>query len=31
MPKLSHTFDVINPNTKERNEFTLEGLAAFFG
>ena len=29
MPKLSHTFDVINPNTKERNEFTLEGLAAF--
>tara|TARA_B100002019_G_scaffold274748_1_gene272022 strand:+ start:6187 stop:6897 length:711 start_codon:yes stop_codon:yes gene_type:complete len=31
MPKLSHTFDVVNPNTKERNEFTLEGLAAFFG
>ena len=31
MPKLSHTFTVINPNTKADNEVTLEGLTSFFG
>ena len=31
MPKLSHTFNVKNPNTGVDNEYTLEGLAAFFG
>lgn len=31
MPKLTHTFSVVNPNTKERCEYTLEGLASFFG
>ena len=31
MPKLSHTFTVINPNTKAENEVTLEGLTSFFG
>ena len=31
MPKLSHTFTVINPKTKEENEVTLEGLTSFFG
>ena len=31
MPKLTHTFSVINPNTQERCEYTLEGLASFFG
>ena len=31
MPKLSHTFTVINPNTKVENEVTLEGLTSFFG
>lgn len=31
MPKLSHTFTVINPNTKTENEVTLEGLTSFFG
>jgi len=30
MPKLSHTFSVKNPNTKETNEVTLEGLTSFF-
>ena len=31
MPKLSHTFTVVNPNTKADNEVTLEGLTSFFG
>jgi hypothetical protein len=30
MPKLSHTFTVVNPN-KVENEVTLEGLTSFFG
>ena len=30
MPKLSHTINVTNPNTKVESEVTLEGLAAFF-
>ena len=31
MPKLSHTIEFINPNTKEKNSIVLEGLADFFG
>tara|TARA_B100000161_G_scaffold2042_1_gene1397 strand:- start:199 stop:912 length:714 start_codon:yes stop_codon:yes gene_type:complete len=31
MPKLSHTLQVTNPNTKVVNKITLEGLNAFFG
>ena len=31
MPKLSHTIEVTNPNTKEKNRIVLEGLADFFG
>ena len=31
MPKLSHTIEVINPNTKEKNSIVMEGLADFFG
>jgi hypothetical protein len=31
MPKLSHTFTVINPKTKVENTVTLEGLTSFFG
>jgi len=30
MPKLSHTINVKNPNTKKNNEVVLEGLASFF-
>jgi len=30
MPKLSHTINVKNPNTKKTSEVTLEGLASFF-
>ena len=30
MPKLSHTFKVVNPNTKVESDITLEGLNAFF-
>ena len=30
MPKLSHTFTVVNPNTKKDNIVTLEGLSDFF-
>jgi len=30
MPKLSHTFTVINPKTKVENSVTLEGLTSFF-
>ena len=31
MPKLTHTIEVINPNTKEKGSIVLEGLADFFG
>ena len=31
MPKLSHTLLVKNPNTGSEDEYTIEGLAAFFG
>jgi len=31
MPKLSHTFTVVNPKTKKENEVTLEGITSFFG
>ena len=31
MPKLQHKFSVVNPNTKERCDYQLEGLASFFG
>jgi hypothetical protein len=31
MPKLSHTFTVVNPKTKVENVVTLEGLTSFFG
>lgn len=30
MPILSHTFSVVNPNTKKENEVKLEGLTSFF-
>jgi len=30
MPKLTHSFEVENPNTKVKNTITLEGLADFF-
>ena len=31
MPKLSHTVEVTNPNTNQKNKVVLEGLADFFG
>ena len=31
MPKLSHTIEVTNPNTKVKSSVVLEGLADFFG
>tara|TARA_Y100001972_G_scaffold89681_1_gene109754 strand:- start:101 stop:820 length:720 start_codon:yes stop_codon:yes gene_type:complete len=31
MPKLSHTIEVTNPNTKVKSKVVLEGLASFFG
>ena len=31
MPKLSHTIEVTNPNTKKKNSIVLEGLADFLG
>ena len=31
MPKLSHTIEVTNPQTKVKSEVVLEGLASFFG
>ena len=31
MPKLSHTIEVVNPNTKEKGSVVLEGLSNFFG
>ena len=30
MPKLSHTLEVTNPNTKVKSEVVLEGVASFF-
>ena len=30
MPKLSHTIEVVNPNTKKKGSIFLEGLADFF-
>ena len=30
MPKLSHTLEVVNPNTKKKNTVVLEGLSDFF-
>lgn len=30
MPKLSHTFTVVNPNTGVENEIVVEGLSSFF-
>ena len=30
MPRLSHTVEVTNPNTKKKNKVTLEGLNSFF-
>jgi hypothetical protein len=30
MPKLSHTVEVTNPNTKVKSEVVLEGLSSFF-
>lgn len=30
MPKLSHTIEVLNPNTGVKNEVVLEGLGSFF-
>ena len=30
MPKLSHTIEVVNPNTKKKGSIVLEGLADFF-
>ena len=31
MPKLSHTIEITNPNTKKKSRIVLEGLADFFG
>jgi len=31
MPKLKHTINITNPNTKVKSEVVLEGLASFFG
>ena len=31
MPKLKHTIEITNPNTKVKSEVVLEGLASFFG
>jgi hypothetical protein len=31
MPKLSHTFKIVNPNTEVESEYTIEGLVNFFG
>ena len=31
MPKLTHTLQVVNPNTKKKNTIELEGLTDFFG
>ena len=31
MPKVSHTFKLMNPNTGVESEYTIEGLTNFFG
>jgi len=31
MPKVSHTFSLVNPHTKIPSEYTIEGLTNFFG
>ena len=31
MPKLSHTIEITNPNTKKKSNVVLEGLSDFFG
>ena len=31
MPKLTHSLEVTNPNTKKKNTVVLEGLTDFFG
>lgn len=31
MPKLQHNFKVVNPNTNEESEYSIEGLVNFFG
>jgi hypothetical protein len=31
MPKLQHDFTVVNPNTNEESEYSIEGLVNFFG
>ena len=31
MPKLSHTIEITNPNTKKKSSIVLDGLADFFG
>ena len=31
MPKLSHTIEITNPNTKKKSSVVLEGLSDFFG
>lgn len=31
MPKLQHNFKVLNPNTNEESEYSIEGLVNFFG
>ena len=30
-PKLEHTFKVTNPKTDVESEYTISGLASFFG
>jgi len=30
MPKLTHSFSVVNPNTEVECNYTLEGLQSFF-
>ena len=30
MPKLKHTFDIVNPKTQVSNHIVLEGLSSFF-
>jgi len=30
MPKLSHSVDIVNPNTKKKSTVVLEGLSSFF-
>jgi len=30
MPKVQHSIEVINPNTKKKNEVIIEGIQSFF-